>query len=385
MTARSTLARQVLGLLACAGALACQTARPGPGDLLSRTGAAWTRLDTVPYKGKQDDVFFLSPSLGWYVNGAGKIYKSGDGGWHWAEKHSRPGTYFRAIGFANEQHGFAGNLGMDYFPGVTDDTPLYETHDGGDTWAPAPAVPLPKGAGVCAIDILRDPFINAGTLDHRTVIHVGGRVGGPAYLLRSLDEGQTWKLIDLNGQAAMILDVKFFDANTGLVAAGSDREVERSHALLLRTQDGGNTWTRVYESTRPFEDIWKVSFPTRAVGYATIQSYDERPGASHRYVAKTTDEGKTWHELPLADDGTQQEFGVGFVSADVGWVGATRGGYQTLDGGKTWTHLEMGRAVNKIRTVPTADGFVAFAIGADLYKLDARPPQSGAQGRSSGN
>jgi hypothetical protein len=29
----------------------------------------------------------------------------------------------------------------------------------------------------------------------------------------------------------------------------------------------------------------------------------------------------------------------------------------------------MGRAVNKIRIVPDGSGFVAYAIGVDLYKL----------------
>ena len=50
--------------------------------------------------------------------------------------------------------------------------------------------------------------------------------------------------------------------------------------------------------------------------------------------------------------------------------------YQTLDGGRTWTHVEMGRAVNKIRLLTAARGLVGYAIGADVYKLDtgaARP------------
>ncbi len=349
--------------------LGCATTRPAQPLQLS---GHWKKLDTAPYKGKQDDVFFLTPELGWYVNGAGKIYKTSDGGTTWSEKANQPGTFFRAIGFVDERHGFAGNLGPDYFPGVTDFTPLYESFDGGDTWAPAKDVPLPKGAGVCAISIVSDRFINAGHLDQRTVIHIGGRVGGPAYLLRSVDAGQSWRLVDLNPFAAMVLDVHFFDANNGLVAAGTDRQTEQSHALLLRTTDGGQTWTKAYESPRPFELIWKVSFPTRDVGYATVMSYSQDPAASQQRVAKTTDGGKTWAELPLVDDLEQREFGVAFASTDIGWVGVMNGGYQTVDGGKSWTAVPMGRAVNKIRVIPAGKRFVAYAIGVDLYKLDAR-------------
>src|SRR5262249_47275950 len=162
-----------------------------------------------------------------------------------------------------------------------------ETLDGGETWSKVKDFPFPKGAGVCAIDIVQDAFINAGHLDHRAVVHVAGRVGGPAYVARSLDGGKTWKLQDLSAQTAMLLDVKFFDASHGFLAGATDRDPERSHALVLRTNDGGQTWTRVYESKRLFEITWKLGFPARDVGYATVQNYDERPEIAQRVVAKT--------------------------------------------------------------------------------------------------
>lgn len=73
-----------------------------------------------------------------------------------------------------------------------------------------------------------------------------------------------------------------------------------------------------------------VAFPTRHVGYATIQSYDTDPKSTQRRVAKTTDGGKTWKELPLVDDKEVTEFGVGFANADLGWVGTTKGGFETV-------------------------------------------------------
>jgi len=359
-------------------AAGCRTPEPAPPPLDTSRAATspWVKLATEPYKGKQDDVFFLTPELGWYVNGGGKIFKTTDGGKTFTEKLSKPGTYFRAVGFEDERHGFAGNLGKDYFPGVTDDIPLYETFDGGDTWAPVKDFPFPKGAGVCAINVERDAFVNAGKLDHRTVVHVAGRVGGPAYAARSVDGGKTWKLMDLTKQTAMILDVTFLDASTGFLAGGSDREVEPSHAQVLKTTDGGEHWTTVYESKRPFEITWKLSFPTRDTGYVTVQNYAEDAAVKDRVVARTTDGGNTWTELPLVSDHAQQEFGVAFATPDVGWVGGSKGGFQTLDGGKTWTHLEMGRAVNKVRVVPAPKGFVAYAIGVELFKLDAAAPQA---------
>lgn len=374
----STLAAS-LGLALLAGCQINRTPVTAPFELPAN--ASWSKLPTVPYRGKQDDIFFIDTKVGWYVNGAGKIYKTIDGGANWQEKLSRPGTFFRTIGFVDSQHGFAGNIGPDYFPGVTDIHPLYVTADGGDTWQVAGNIEGPAVKGLCAIDILRVPFINAGRLDSRVVVHAAGRVGGPAMLMRSLDGGKTWRAIDLGNVAGMILDVKFFDEANGLLFAASDANIERAHGLILSTRDGGTTWTRQYQSMRPFETTWKASFPTRETGYATLQSYNPDKTQSQRYILKTVDGGRTWQELPLVDEHAVRTFGIGFATADIGWVGALGGGYQTVDGGRTWAKVDMGRAVNKIRLLPDQGGFTGYAIGTEVYKLDARRPADRKESR----
>jgi photosystem II stability/assembly factor-like uncharacterized protein len=336
--------------------------------------ATWRKLQTEPYKGKQDDIHFIDANRGWYVNGAGKIFATADGGKTWTLQLEQPGTFFRTVGFIDADNGFAGNIGIDYFPGVTDTRPLYRTRDGGKTWKVVESLTGEQVKGLCAIDVLHTPYVNAGKLDHRVVIHAGGRVGGPATLLRSLDGGDSWKVIDMTAHTAMILDVKFFDAMNGVVFGASDSDVQTSHARIIRTQDGGVTWKVVYESKRPFEITWKGSFPSAKVGYATVQSYDPDPASTQRYVVKTTDGGRSWKELPLVNDAKVREFGIGFRDERIGWVGTSTSGFQTVDGGKHWVPVEMGRAVNKIRVVPTDAGFVAYAIGVDVYKFDATLP-----------
>ncbi|MBA2605980.1 MAG: hypothetical protein H0U96_03810 [Acidobacteria bacterium] len=330
----------------------------------------WSKLKTEPFRGKQDDVFFVNPNVGWYVNGSGKIYKSTDGGASWVKKLDRPGTYFRAVGFVDELRGFAGNIGTDYFPNVTDTTPLYETSDGGETWKPVTNIKGPTMKGVCAIEIVKKPFINAGKLDYKTSIYAAGRVGGPAFLLKSEDGGASWESTDLSRYCAMILDIKFFDRKNGIISAASDAAVDKSNALILTTSDGGKTWKKRYQSNRPYELTWKSSFPTRKVGYVTVQNYNPDKKISQRVVAKTVDGGKTWKEINLVDDFNVREFGIGFTDEKRGWVGTTTGGFETSDGGKSWKAVEMGKAVNKIRLLKTERGFVGYAIGVDLYKLD---------------
>jgi photosystem II stability/assembly factor-like uncharacterized protein len=329
----------------------------------------WFRLETEPYRGKQDDIFFLTPELGWYVNGAGKIYKTTDGGLEWVEKFSSPGTFFRCIAFVDEMTGFAGNIGPGYFPNVSDATPMYQTRDGGESWTPVTSITGPPVTGLCAIEVVREPFINAGELDYKVTIFAGGRVGGPAVMMVSDDAGESWRSVDMSEECAMILDIRFIDSKVGFISAASSAAVNESNAVILRTADGGRSWTKVYQSNRPYELTWKSSFPTASTGYVTVQNYDPDRSVSRRVVAKTTDGGRSWKEIDLVDDAAVRQFGVAFISPEVGWIGTSTTGFQTTDGGMSWTPVDLGRAVNKIRLLPDGAGFVGYAIGVEVYKL----------------
>ena len=223
---------------------------------------AWVKLPTEPYRGKQDDISFVDAMTGWYGNGAGKLFRTTDG-------------------------------------------------------------------------------------------------------------GETWTSEDMTAHTAMILDIHFVSEQVGFIAGASDGDVQVSKAVILRTGDGGRSWTRVYEGTRPWELTWKMAWPSSQVGYVTVQSYNPDPAASQRFVAKTTDGGLTWTEHPFVDNAAVREFGVGFISETRGWVGAVPGGYETTDGGASWSPVAMGMAVNKVRIVPLpSGGHAVFAIGVELHRLD---------------
>ncbi|HEX4422903.1 MAG TPA: hypothetical protein VH165_33535 [Kofleriaceae bacterium] len=167
--------------------------------------------------------------------------------------------------------------------------------------------------------------VNAGHRLHKELVHVGGRVGGPAALFRSDDGGGSWARLALPPDIAMILDIHFLDVSTGFVFAGDDPDVARSHGLIARTIDAGRTWQVVYRSARPFELLWKGSFPSRRVGYASLQNYSAEAAAdpdaakqgppiaavADRFVVKTEDGGATWRELPMVQDPKVQELGTG--------------------------------------------------------------------------
>ena len=130
-----------------------------------------------------------------------------------------------------------------------------------------------------------------------------------------------------------------------------------------------STWREVYRSARPFELTWKLSFPTKQVGYCTIQSYDPDTSASARFIVKTTDGGKTWNDIPLVDDHRVREFGVAFLDENIGWVGALPHGFGTTDGGKSWSKVDFGNAVNKIRLIHSSEGVTGYAIGVEVHRV----------------
>lgn len=343
---------------------------PAPAALgraaLPASDIKWTTFITERYPGKQDDVFFVSPQVGWYANGAGKIFKTTDAGATWNTQLHKPGTYFRCIAFVDDKLGFAGNIGPGYFPNVTDETPLYKTTDGGTTWEPVTSIEGPKIVGLCAIEVVKYKFINAGNLAEKTRLVAVGRVGGPAAMIVSDDLGATWQQIKLPDSAKMAFDVHFFDDKHGFIASATSDNVEESKALIIATDDGGQTWRDAYVGARPFELTWKMSFPSRDTGYVTIQSYNPDPAASQRFVAKTTDGGKTWNELPLVDDAKVRQFGIAFIDDQRGFVGAMPGGFATTDGGATWQRAEFGNAVNKIRILRDGNDAVLHAIGVNV-------------------
>ena len=69
-------------------------------------------------------------------------------------------------------------------------------------------------------------------------------------IMQSLDDGATWRVIDLSQQAGMILDVKFLDPKTGFVCASAVDPEGGGEALILKTTDAGKTWQAVYRSGR---------------------------------------------------------------------------------------------------------------------------------------
>ncbi len=310
-------------------------------------GAGWTTLPNAPATpagSRHDDIWFVSPTWGWVVNGDGEIFRTTDGGDSWERQLHLPGTYFRACTFVNEAKGWAGTLFGNPL--------LYATSDSGATWTPVTAISPPEPTGICGMWAVDD-----------SVAYACGRYDAPARAIKTTNGGATWKSIDLAAGARSAVDCFFFDRDHGFVVGGRSDFVTRQ-AVVLATTDGGDTWATRYVGPRLGEWCWKISFPTPTIGYVSLERHS---GAT--YFLQTTDGGAAWQDRPFPPGIEEQ--GIGFVTPELGWIGGWPGAtYESTDGGASWQLASFGTLVNRFRFLGTS---VGYAVGETVYKYTGDP------------
>jgi photosystem II stability/assembly factor-like uncharacterized protein len=329
--------------------------------LLSLNGFSqtWRVLPNSPASSsfRHDDLFFINEDTGWVCNVDGKIYQTTNAGESWKTLVTMPNTSFRCIGFVNAKKGWAGNLGTGRWSPTIDTMPLYETNDGGNTWQAVTNISgiLPKG--ICGINIVND-----------SVVYAVGRVGGPAYLLKTTNGGASWKSIDMNALAFQLIDCRFFSADTGFVVGGIPGPYSLSKYRILYTTDGGTNWQTMASGIDTGFNCWKIFFVNRNLGYVSLEHEEKSDSVS---FLKTTDGGLTWKQNSYFSSNTYGGQGIGFINDTIGWcaflAGDTR---QTLDGGKTWTASTALNALNRMRIL---NPNLAYAVSNRVWKYSLYP------------
>jgi photosystem II stability/assembly factor-like uncharacterized protein len=321
----------------------------------SSIAQVWQQLPNAPAaEFVNDDLFFIGEKKGWMVNLDGFIYHTEDAGETWDTLLIKPGTAFRSIGFIDSLHGFAGNLGPgSWISNVTDTNPLYETTDGGQSWNPVLNISGTFPHGLCGINVVND-----------SVIYAVGRYAGPCVVVKTTDGGASWVSSDLSDKFVDLIDVWFFSADTGVIVGGNGLR-----SVIYYTTDGGNSWENVFTNTQILGWHWKVSFPSRYIGYASIEGGNSNASR----VAKTTDGGLSWELKPLVPPSNGDATGIGFINDSVGWVGFWYPGedYMTTDGGETWELYPLDPQFNRFRKINDS---VAYICGERVWKYESGMP-----------
>ena len=154
-------------------------------------------------------------------------------------------------------------------------------------------------------------------------------VGERGHILVSTDDGASWTQAQVPTRA-LLTAVHMHDERTGW-AVGHD-------AVILRTKDGGETWTLVHQAPEeelPLLDVW---FRDERTGFAV---------GAYGYFLATEDGGETWTSRAISEDDFHLNALVPsaeperesrrsrrlYIAAEAGVA------YRSDDGGATWREL----------------------------------------------
>jgi photosystem II stability/assembly factor-like uncharacterized protein len=229
---------------------------------------------------------------------------------------------------------------------------------------------------------LVDSLPEAQAFDLRGIVAVGG---GAAYAMvsrvdtariyKTTDGGDHWELQYDDTRPGVLLDgIAFWDPLHG-IALGDPID---GTFLVLTTDDGGATWTRVASGAlpapEPGEGAFAASNTALVVGPQGLAWFATGGGARAR-VFRTDDAGQYWtvSDLPIAaGDATAGAFSLAFRDARHGL--AVGGDYavpdssranvaRTDDGGRSWHLADSARTVPYVSAVMAAGGDTAVATG----------------------
>lgn len=332
---------------------------------------------STPGAARTDDIWFIDPLTGWAVNGNGNILFTDDGGKTWPP----PSPEAHKKGVYLRCVGFANRL-KGWVGTTTLAERLYQTTDGGQTWPAVQNLPALCPAKICGLSVVNESVVYAsGSNEPRDLPR----------MIKTVDGGNTWTGWDMTAHATLLVDTFFTSPERGWVVGGkgdvpNPTTRRRVKPVILFTEDGGKTWVNrianLQDQLPMGEWGWKIQFLNDMVGFVSLENF--RAGA----IMKTVDGGLTWERKPINDQQRNANLeGIGFIDEDHGWVGGWgtedfTGGFssETSDGGSNWRNAnQIGRFINRFRFFgnPVHTG---YASGETIYKYSSEPVEPGPEG-----
>jgi len=255
-------------------------------------GISWEMITDTVTKPWLKSVFIMDELNGITAGASGNVLKTADGGQTWSHvslagsMHSRQ---YNSITFTDSLTGYiaGGNPSNDSI------ATIIKTTDGGNNWT----VSL-DNLGYCFKSI-QFPTAN-----------IGFAVGDQGTLCKTSNAGGNWiqKVIPGNAGTRNYSSVFFTSENVGFIVGGN--LTKDSIQTILKTSDGGDTWTVIRDNIAPMlNDIYFIN-PTE--GYAV---------GNDGTALYTLDGGDTWQDLVLPDNSPTFDFNsVRFLDSGYGYI-----------------------------------------------------------------
>jgi photosystem II stability/assembly factor-like uncharacterized protein len=257
------------------------------------------------------------------------VYKSTDAGRTWTNVGLKDSRHIGAVIIDPRNPDIVLVAALGHAWGPNAERGVFRTADGGKTWQKV----LYKDENTGAIDVVLDPrnssVVYASLWQVRRQPWTFNSGGPGSGLYKSVDGGLTWKQLQGNGLPDGIL------GRIGIAVSGADSNrvyalIEAKEGGLYRSNDAGNTWSRVNDDERYRQRAWYFSHV-----FADPKSVDTV------YVLNTgafrsNDGGKTFDLLP-APHGDHHGLWIDPTNPQRIMNSNDGGVTISIDGGKTWT------------------------------------------------
>jgi photosystem II stability/assembly factor-like uncharacterized protein len=302
------------------------------------------------------------------------IYRSDDGGRTWSHLGLREGQQIPelAVDPNDPRRLFAAVLGRPYGPNP--ERGIYRSVDGGASWERVLYKDENTGGSAVALDPSRPQVVYAGLWEARLgpwedKNEYNGTGGG---LFKSSDGGTTWRRLS-TGLPANLAQINLSIAPSRpqrlYATVGTTEAGDYSSAAglgVFRSDDGGESWTRITTDPRP---ALRIGGGDLAVPRVDPTNPDVVYVASI-VTMKSTDGGRTWTSLRGAPGGDDyQNLWISPADPRIIALVSDQGAVITVNGGETWSSW-----FNQ----PTAQLYHVSVAPTFPYRLCAGQQESGS-------
>ena len=249
-------------------------------------------------------VFFTSNSEGWVAGDDGYLASTNDGGKSWRRKILNTAANINEIYFRNDSNGY-----------LVAGRKMFVTNDGGTTWRETLIVdPGQFEEGTPEFLSIRFNSKSKGFIIG-SVLNSDEEVID-SLLLRTVDGGKSWSRLLLPEVKTELFHLDFDGKQEGWIVGDM--------GVILATKDNGNTWNK--QSSGTDSGLYNVDFRNNKRGYAV---------GERGTVLRTEDGGRNWIKVETLVQKTL--FRVNFVDDKNGWIVGSEGTImRTFDRGRTW-------------------------------------------------
>ena len=268
--------------------------------------SGWRMLPSVA-TGDLVAVYFTSAERGWVAGDDGYLASTDDGGRSWRPYPLGTDESINEIYFRNDDNGY-----------LVAGKKMFLTKDAGRSWQET------KLFNNGDFRNLTPEFISIRFSDKKRGLVIGSLLNRKdevveALVMRTGDGGETWSRVAVPTKRELF-HLDFNGSSHGWIVGDG--------GLILATQDGGLTWRT--QNSGVTRALFNIDFRDDETGYAV---------GGGGTIIRTVDGGTTWRKVSTPYAETLKR--IGFSDDKNGWIVGHKGIIlRTIDGGQSWTRQD---------------------------------------------